>query len=144
MKPKLHPLGHPKAHQTGNISKQTGSKTTQKRLRKISRKFPKIIQVGSRHIVFFSLWIGFLSRLCFQVGLGVEKVQKKIPPKLQFNPKGNNIILGQTIAPTHTCQFSRKNGTHFGLKLHLVGFAMAGPTHCKMKASGAASEERFS
>ena len=29
-------------------------------------------------------------------------------------------------------QYSERIGTHFGIKLHLVGFVVAGPAHCKM------------
>ena len=46
--------------------------------------------------------------------------------------KGNNVILGRRIPPKHMCQCSEKIRTQFGLKLHLVGFAVAKLAQCKM------------
>ena len=61
-----------------------------------------------------------------------RKIQERAPPRLQFDPqKGKHLILNRTSPLKHTCQFSKNIGKHFGFKLHL-GFAMAGPAHCKV------------
>ena len=41
------------------------------------------------------------------------------------------------IPPQHTWQVAKQIGTNFDLEVHLVGFARAGPAHCKMGAGGA-------
>ena len=48
---------------------------------------------------------------------------------------------GLTNPPKYICHFSNTTGTHIGLKLDIIGFAMARLTECKMEV-GRCSPER--
>ena len=73
----------------------------------------------------------FFLQLYFLLGVGIERNHKIMSPSLQFDPeKQQNDTAPNDTSEAHIAIF-RKMGTHVGLELDLVDFAMAGAAQCK-------------
>jgi hypothetical protein len=103
----------PKAYKTRNILKnsylQNDTKKEQQNIEKVTKKIPILEPKDS---VCFSLdWL-FL-QLCFLLGPGVEKIQKMIPPSLQFDPKRQQYNTGPNDTLKTYMPIFRKNRNSF-------------------------------
>ena len=82
-----------------------------------------------------SLWIGSFCNFVSCWAQGSTRPENDTP-EAPIRPQGNNQYnTGPNDTPETYVPI-------FNLKLHLIGFAMAGPAHCKMgEASASAKEE---